>query len=214
MMMRVLGRNLIPLDLNLVGGRGVRIGQRADTKTYHSSKLSTLSDTSNNLLCLSDQLKFWSSKFIVRDGDQLIDVSSAACASSSTLPIGATHTKIPYSGTVYQFDPMLFHNTEESILCSKLDLDDVEQKLFSMLKSHNTVDGCKFVQRRADKGETCNRKRSWTYIFSHGKVMRYIDDSHFGPDSVGMLNETHQHSKKHKSKGSIRGNCLCAMFIN
>ena len=150
----------------------------------------------------------------MRDGDQLIDVSSAACASSSTLPIGATHTKIPYSGTVYQFDPMLFYNTDESILCSKLDLEDVEQKLFSMLKSPNTVDGCKLVRRRADKGETCNRKRSWTYICSHGKVMRHIDDSHFGPDSVGMLNVTHQHSKKHKSKGSIRGNCLCAMFIH
>ena len=101
------------------------MAREADTKTYHSSELSTLSETSNNLLRLSDQLKFWSSKFIVRDGDQLIDVSSAACASSSTLPIGATHTQIPYPGTVYQFDPMLFHNTDKSILCSKLDLEDV-----------------------------------------------------------------------------------------
>ena len=128
-----------------MGGEGLELAREADTKTYHSSESSTLSETSNNLLCLSDQLKFWSSKFIVRDGDQLIDVSSAACASSSTIPIGATHTKIPYSGTVYQFDPMLFHNTDESILCSKLDLEDVEQKLFSMLKSPNTVDGCKLV---------------------------------------------------------------------
>jgi hypothetical protein len=51
---------------------------------------STLSETSNNLLSLSDQSKFWTSKFTIRDGNQLIDVSSAACGSSSTIPIGAT----------------------------------------------------------------------------------------------------------------------------
>ncbi len=33
----------------------------------------TLSGTSNNLLCLSDQLKIWTSKFTVRDGNLLID---------------------------------------------------------------------------------------------------------------------------------------------
>jgi hypothetical protein len=36
------------------------------------------------------QLKFWLSKFTIRDGNQLIDVSSAACGSSSIIPIGAT----------------------------------------------------------------------------------------------------------------------------
>jgi hypothetical protein len=56
-------------------------------KKNHSS---TLSETGNNLLCLSDQLKFLTSKFTVRDGNQLIDVSSAACGPSSTILIGST----------------------------------------------------------------------------------------------------------------------------
>ena len=128
---------------------------------------------------------------MVRDGNKLIDVSSAVCASSSTIPIGATQQNLTYSGTVYQCDPKLFNNTNGCMIGSKIDLDDVEMKLFSMLKSPNTVDGCKLVRHRVDKPETCNMKRSWTYIFSYGKVMRSIDDSHFGPDFVGKLNVTH-----------------------
>jgi hypothetical protein len=88
----------------------------------HSS--TTLSELSNNLLCLSDQLKFWTSKYTVRDGNQLIDVSSAACDSSSTIPIGATQQNFLCTGTVYQFDPTIFHNTN-----NEFDLDDVEVKL-------------------------------------------------------------------------------------
>jgi hypothetical protein len=68
-------------------GQGLVLVNIATEKKNHSS---TLSETSNNPLCLSDHLKFWTSKFTMRDGNQLIDVSSAACGSSSTIPIGAT----------------------------------------------------------------------------------------------------------------------------
>jgi hypothetical protein len=82
---------------------------------------STLSETFNTLFCLSDQLKFWTSKFTVRDGNQLIDESSAACDSSSTIPIGATQQNFPYAGTVYQFDPKLFYNCNH-----EFDIDDAK----------------------------------------------------------------------------------------
>jgi hypothetical protein len=62
----------------------------------------------------------------VRDGNQLIDASSAACGPSSIIPIGATQKNFPYTGTVYQFDPMIFHHPD-----NKFDLDDAEAKLFS-----------------------------------------------------------------------------------
>jgi hypothetical protein len=62
---------------------------------------SSLSETSNNLLRLSAQLNFWQSKFTIMDGDQMIDVSSAACGESSTIPVGATQQTFPYLGTVY-----------------------------------------------------------------------------------------------------------------
>ncbi len=84
---------------------------------------------------------------------------------------------------------MIFHNTD-----NEFDLDDVEAKLFSLMKSPHVVDGCKLVQHRVDKGVTCNRKRSLTFICSHAEVMRNINESHFAPDSVGKINVTYQHA--------------------
>jgi hypothetical protein len=137
----------------------------------------------------------------MRDGNQLIDVSTAACGTSSNIPIGATQQNFLYTGTVYQFDPMIFHHND-----NKFDLDDEEAKLFSLMKSPHAVDGCKLVQHRNDDAVTCNRKRSWTFTCSHGKVMMNVEESHFAPDSVGKINVTYQNAKRKKSKGSIKGN--------
>jgi hypothetical protein len=86
-MMTVLRKHVTPLDLNLMGGERVQYWLTMLKKKKHSS---TLSATSNYPLSLSDQFKFWTSKFTMRDSYQLIDVASAACGSSSTIPIGAT----------------------------------------------------------------------------------------------------------------------------
>jgi hypothetical protein len=86
----------------------------------------------------------------MRDCNHLIDVSSAACGPSSTIPIGATHQNLPYTGTVYQFDPMIFHHPN-----NEFDLDDAEAKLFSLMKSPHVDDGCKLVQHRVDGPKRC-----------------------------------------------------------
>ncbi len=44
---------------------------------------------SKNLQVLSEQLKFWSSKFVVTEGDVMINISLAAKGMSSTVPVGA-----------------------------------------------------------------------------------------------------------------------------
>jgi hypothetical protein len=121
------------------GGQGSVLVNNATEKKKHSS---TLSETSDNLLCLSDQIKFWTFKFTVtvRDGNQLIDVSSAACGPLSTIPIGSTQQNFPYAGTMYQFDPILFHNPDQ-----EFDIDDAEAKLFALMKSPHAVDGFKLV---------------------------------------------------------------------
>ncbi len=80
------------------GGQGSVSLVNATEKKIHSS---IITETCNNLLFLSDQLKFWTSKFTVRDGDQLIDVSSAARGADSIIPIGSTRQHFPYTGTVY-----------------------------------------------------------------------------------------------------------------
>ena len=175
----------------------------------NSNDACTLYQMSKNLLILSGQLNFWSSKFIVKEGDMCIDISSAACGSSSSVPIGAKQRDFPYTGTKYQFDTQFFHD------CDGTNLDDYEKKIFAMLISSNTVDGCKITRRRTHKKVTCSRKITFTYACSHGRIMRDIDDSQFGPNSVGKLNVTHQHAKKHKSKGAIRGKMLheCILFF-
>jgi hypothetical protein len=63
-----------PIELKSDGG-GEGLVMVGNSKETHSS--TTLSETSNNVLSLSDQLKFWTSKFTVRDGNQLIDVPYA-----------------------------------------------------------------------------------------------------------------------------------------
>ncbi len=144
----------------------------------------------------------------MRDGDQLIDLSSAAQGADSTILIGSTGQHFPCTGTVYQFDPILFHNPDQ-----EFDIDDVEAKLFALMKSPHADDGCKLVRHRVDKAITCNRKRSWSFICSHGKVMRNINDSHFGPDSVGKINVSYQNAKRTKLKGSMKGKFFLCIVL-
>ena len=52
-----------------------------------------------------------------------IDISSAACGSSSSIPIGARQCDFPYTGTKYQFDTQLFHDSDDT----KFNLEDIEK---------------------------------------------------------------------------------------
>jgi hypothetical protein len=135
-------------------------------------------------------------------------VSSAACGPSYTISIGSTQHHFPYTGTMYQFDPILFHNPDE-----EFDIDVAEVELFALMKSPHAIDGCELVRHQVDKAITCIYKRSWTFICSHGKVMRNIDESHFGPDSVGKINVVYQNAKRTKSKRSIKGKVFLCVDV-
>jgi hypothetical protein len=143
------------------------------------------------------------------DGDQMIDVSSAACGESSTIPVGATQQTFPYPGTVYQLDPLIFQPDNDN---KEFDLGDAEVKLHSLMKSPYTVNGCKLIRHRVDRVATCRRKRCWYFICAHGKVMRQIDESHFAPHSFGKLNVTYQDTKKKKSNASLKGMSVINMY--
>ncbi len=145
----------------------------------------------------------------------MIDISLAAKGMSSTVSEGAQQQTLPYPGTFYQFDPCIFHgqNTE-------LDLDQaenlnlVENRLYATMKLPSTVDGCRIVMKQRSLKVTCHGRRSWTFLYSHGMIMREIQDSHFGPNSVGKLNVSLQSIKHNNSKGApIRGNCEIGFII-
>jgi hypothetical protein len=57
--------------------------------------------------------------------------------------------------------------------------------MISMIKSPNTIDGCKLVTKISDARPSNYRKKTWTSLCSHGKVMKVTDDSQFHPDNVG-----------------------------
>ena len=59
------------------------------------------------------------------------------------------------------------------------------------------------------------RKKTWTFLCSHGKVMKVSDDFQFHPDNVGKSNVSIQRLKQTKSKGStMRGEfCLLLLMI-
>jgi hypothetical protein len=165
---------------------------------------------------LAGQLKFWSSKFVVTEADVMIDISLAAKGMSSTAPVGTQQQTLPYPGTFYLFDPCIFHgqNTE-------LDLDQAENLnleenwLYALMKLPSTVDGCTIVMKQCSLKLTCHRRRSWTFSCSHGMIMREIQDSHFGPNSVGKLNVSLQSIKHNNSKGaSIRSNYEIGFLIS
>ncbi len=73
-----------------------KLGQDDSIPQSVSSNLTSLS---KNLQVLAEKLKFWSSKFVVREGDVMIDISSAAKGMSSTVLEGTQQHMLPYLGT-------------------------------------------------------------------------------------------------------------------
>jgi hypothetical protein len=115
---------------------------------------------------------------------------------------------LPYPSTFYWFDPCIFHgqNTELDLDQAE-NLNQVENWLYALMKLPSTADGCTLVMKRHSLKVTCHRKWSWTFLCFHGMIMREIQDSHFGPNSVGKLNVSVQSIKHNNFKGAaIRGN--------
>ncbi len=155
-----------------------------------------------------EEMKFWSSTLVVKDGDVIIDISFAAKGMSSSVPVGAEKQILPYPGTFYRFDSCLFYRQNTELNFDQAEnLDLVENPLYALMKLPSTVDRCTMVMKQRSVKVTCHRRRSWTFLCSHGIIMREIQDSHFGPNSVGKLNVSLQSIKQTNSKGtSIRGN--------
>ncbi len=103
-----------------------------------SSPSNHLSGLSSNLLWLTADLKSWSSNFVVMHGDKLLDTSSAAQGPESIFPYGIHPQNLPYPQTSYDFDVNQFFTI------------DSEDKMIFMIKSPNTINGCKLVTNVSD----------------------------------------------------------------
>jgi hypothetical protein len=116
-------------------------------------------------------------------GDKLLDISSAAQGPESIISCGIHSQKLPNPQTSYCFDVNQFVTI------------DSEDKMISMIKSSNTIDGCKLVTNISDARPSNYRKKMWTFVCSHGKVMKVMDDFQFHSDNVGKSNDSIQHLK-------------------
>jgi hypothetical protein len=123
-----------------------------------------LKSLSKNLLDMAEKLKFWPFKFLVRDGDEMIDISSAAQGTSSTVPCCATQQTFPYPGIVYRFDPVIFHGNN-----TEFDINEAEKQLLLLMKLPTTIDRCHMILNQCNKTATCNRKLRFDFICSHGR---------------------------------------------
>ncbi len=162
-----------------------------------------------------EEMKFWSSALVVKEKDVMIDISSAAKGMSSSVPVGAQQPILPYPGIFYWFDPCLFYGQNTALdLDQAENLDLVENWLYVLMKLPSTVDGCTMIMKQCSAKVTCHRRWSWTLLCSHGIIMREMQDSHFGPNSVGKVNVSLQSIKHTNSKGeSIRGNYIFFVFF-
>jgi hypothetical protein len=153
---------------------------------------------SKNLLDMAEKLKFWSSKFFARDGDEMICISSAAQGKSSIVPCGATKQTFPYPGTAYRFDPVIFYGET-----TEFDKNEAEKQLLSLMKLPTTIDGCQIILNQWNKNVTCHRKLTFDFICSHGRKMPSLKESNFGTGRVGKLHAVTQKVKRTKTKGAV-----------
>jgi hypothetical protein len=113
---------------------------------------------------MAKKLNILNFEVFVRDGDEMIDISSAAQGKSSTLPCGATQQTFPYQDTTYRFDLVMFHGDT-----TEFDINEAEKQLLSLMKIPTTIDGCHIILNQWNKKVTCHRKLTFDFICSHGR---------------------------------------------
>jgi hypothetical protein len=140
---------------------------------------------------------------VITHGDQSINVSCAAqgALSSSLSGILYPDQNIQYPCMNYSFDENIFGGI------------GTKDSLIKMIKSPNCIDGCKIVSMHLDNKHTQFRKGAWTFVCSHGIVMKDMVDSHFDPGSVGKSHVLFQSLKRTKSRGcSVKGTWILLLI--
>ena len=79
---------------------------------------------SNKICHLVEQMNKWSSTITIPQGDEYLDISSAAMGKLSTTPIGASNQPVTFpkgrSASVYRFDPKIFNKNSWPMLMDML----------------------------------------------------------------------------------------------
>ena len=159
---------------------------------------------SNKICLLVEQMNKWSSTITIPQGDEYLDISSAAMGKFSTTPIGASNQPLTFpkgqSASFFRFDPQIFN-------------ENSWPKLKEMLTKVGCVSGCRLAVSHVDTQKSCNKIASYTLRCTHGYVFRNKGASTFDEGDVGPNNVVTEFIKRVKTKGAMKGKFECYGFV-
>ena len=132
----------------------------------------------------------------IPQGDEYLDISSAAMGKLSTTPIGAYNQPLTFpkgkSATFFRFDPKIFNENSWPML------KDVLTKVGS-------VSGCRLAVSHSTIEKTCNRMATYTLRCTHEFVYQNSCASTFEEGNIGPSNVVTEFIKRVKTKGAMKG---------
>ena len=151
---------------------------------------------SNEICRLVEQMNVWSSTITIPQGDEYLDISSAAMGKLSTTPIGASNQPVTFpkgkSASVYRFDPKIFNENSWPMLKD-------------MLTKVGCVSGCELTVSHVAFRHSCNRLARYTLCCTYGRLFRNSDASTFEEGNIGRSNIVTGFIKPVKTKGTMKG---------
>ena len=151
---------------------------------------------SNKICRLVEHMNVWSSTITIPQGDEYLDISSAAMGKLSTTPIGASNQPVTFpkgkSASVYRFDPKIFNENSWPMLKD-------------MLTKVGCVSGCRLTVSHADSRKTCNCLAAYTLRCTHGSVYQNYGASTFEEGNIGPSNVVSEFIKRVKTKCAMKG---------
>ncbi len=140
-------------------------------------------------------MNIWSPTIKIPQGDEYLDISSAAMGKISTTPIGASNQPFTFPkgkcASVYRFDPQIFN-------------ENSWPKLKDMLTKVGCVSGCRLTVSHVDSRKLCHRLAVYTLRCTHGRVYQNKGASTFEEGDVGPSNVVTEFIKRVKTKGAMR----------
>jgi hypothetical protein len=153
-------------------------------------------DILNKICYLLEQMNKWSSTIRIPQGDEYLDISSAAMGKLSTTPIGDSNQPFTFpkgkSASVYQFDSKIFNENSWPMLKD-------------MLTKVGCASGCRLTVSHVAFRKTCNCLAMYTLCCTHGRVYLNSGASTFEEGNIGPSNVVTEFIKRVKTKGAMKG---------
>ena len=151
---------------------------------------------SNDICHLVEEMNTWSSSITITQGDEYLDISSAAMGKLSTTPIGAYNQPSIFpkgrSASYFRFDPELFNENSWPMLKN-------------VLTKVGCVSGCRLALSHTSSRKSSSRLATYTLRCTHGFVFKKSGGSTLEEGNIGPSNVATEFIKRVKTKGAMKG---------